>query len=309
MALALVVVVLAIGISPVMAAKPQPVITLSNGFPSGAHFNLNIHGKNPATFTPDPAEVGGGSVFVSLFGDSTVTLRSDKRSALTELSALDPFAEVFDGDPALVQIPYQADGYWVFARILGKPQNGKDGAPSSIILTPNTVPVVYNYPDDPTITDPLMALGYVTTDGAYKLEYQGFLRFDPNSAPGKGKSKAVDITGLFMWTGWVCDASLDSNGDKIIDVNDIPEADYDGDPLTPPNRDYNNDGVVNNVDLEAWLTAMAALDPPLAWHYVNEWIFNIADIVEQEQTVTNDGTKLLQIRFYPKATTEFVPAP
>ena len=36
---------LSIGISPVMAAKPQPVISMSKGFPSGPHFNLNLHGK------------------------------------------------------------------------------------------------------------------------------------------------------------------------------------------------------------------------------------------------------------------------
>ena len=29
----------------VFAAKPQDVIAWSNGYPSGAHFNLNVHGK------------------------------------------------------------------------------------------------------------------------------------------------------------------------------------------------------------------------------------------------------------------------
>jgi hypothetical protein len=39
----------------------------------------------------------------------------------------------------------------------------------------------------------------------------------------------------------------------------------------------------------------------------DEWIFNIADLVLTEQGFVNDGTKLFQIRFYPRATTEFVP--
>ena len=35
------------------------------------------------------------------------------------------------------------------------------------------------------------------------------------------------------------------------------------------------------------------------------WIFNIADLVITEQGLENDGTKLVQIRFYPVATTLF----
>lgn len=49
---------------------------------------------------------------------------------------------------------------------------------------------------------------------------------------------------------------------------------------------------------------MAALG--LAPFYDNVWIFNIADVVVQEQTITDDGTKLLKVRFYPVATTEFI---
>jgi hypothetical protein len=35
------------------------------------------------------------------------------------------------------------------------------------------------------------------------------------------------------------------------------------------------------------------------------WIFNIADLVVTEQGLVNDGTKLLQIRFYPRDGTTF----
>ena len=58
--------VLTAAVSPLGAAKPQDVIQASNGFPSGAHFNLNIHGKDPATFAPDLTLSGGGSVFVNI---------------------------------------------------------------------------------------------------------------------------------------------------------------------------------------------------------------------------------------------------
>ncbi|OGO36696.1 MAG: hypothetical protein A2147_03435 [Chloroflexi bacterium RBG_16_57_8] len=274
-------------VSPVLAAKPLPVIQMSNGFPSGEHFNLNVHGKDPARFTPDLTVTGGNPVFVALDGDSTLTLKSDSKSALTELSALDPYAEAFDGDPALVQSPREEEGYYVFAKILAKPNNSSGGDASSVILTPNPVPRVSDYvTDDP---GDLLALGLVTTSGAYELDSQDFLRFDPSSK-GKGKSPAVDITGLFLWTGWVCDASLDLNGDGVIDINDVP-------------ADQDLDGDIDAADFDLWLAAMAELG--LATYYENEWIFNIADIVEQDQTISNDGAKLLQIRFYPVDTTVF----
>lgn len=302
--LALVVALVAVSVTPAMAAKPLPVIPMSNGFPSGPHFNLNVHGKDPAVFVPDLSVTGGGSVFVSLYGDSTLTIRSDKRGSIVELTALDPYAECFDGDPALVQLPYQGElGYYVFARILGKPNNGNASTPSSIILTPNSVPVVYNYYQDPLNPDAYLILGLVTTEGVYEMTSAGLVRFDPAATEGKGRSKALDITGLFHWTGWVCDASLDTSGpegtpDSIIDAYDVPIA-YDD-----VANGGDGDGIIDPAELENWLADQEALG--LATHFVNEWIFNIADIVEQSQTISNDGTKLLQIRFYPVATTTFV---
>jgi hypothetical protein len=52
---------------------------------------------------------------------------------------------------------------------------------------------------------------------------------------------------------------------------------------------------------------MAALESPMAWYFDAEWILNIADLVITEQGLQNDGTKLLQVRFYPVATTQFTP--
>ena len=38
------------GVLPVMAGQPQDVIINSTEYPSGPHFNLNVHGKDPGTF-------------------------------------------------------------------------------------------------------------------------------------------------------------------------------------------------------------------------------------------------------------------
>ena len=56
-------------------------------------------------------------------------------------------------------------------------------------------------------------------------------------------------------------------------------------------------------DVEAWLTSLEGVS---AWYQNEEWILNIADLVVTEQELVNDGTKLLQIRFYPVSTTEYV---
>ena len=119
------------------AAKPQRVIEMSNGYPSGRHFNLNIHGKK-GDYTCDPSP-GGNSVFIPEYGTSTLQYVSNKKSSVTELKALDPCAEAFDGDPTKVQLPKEDDGYYVFARVRAKPQNGNNAEESSIILVPDPV--------------------------------------------------------------------------------------------------------------------------------------------------------------------------
>jgi len=322
---ALLVVAMLLGTTTVMAAKPdgsngtKDVIAKSNGFPSGEHFNLNIHGKK-ADYVGDPTP-GGSSVFILEYGNSTIEYVTNKKASTEVLTVLDPLAEAFDGDPAKVQLPYETKGYYVFGRILAKPNNGNLQPVSSIILYPNEVVAACNdtdpaNPDFPGYTecpdDPLLALGLIVGPNLYTAEPEGYVRFDSGSTKGKGHSKATDITRLFTYTGWVVDARLDTNGadgvpDGIINELDIPVADYDGDPLTEPNRDYNNDEVIDAADVLAWLTDMAALESPMAWYYDEEWILNIADLVITEQGLQNDGTKLLQVRFYPVTTTLFTP--
>jgi hypothetical protein len=306
-----------------LAAKPdgsggsRDIIAKSNGFPSGEHFNLNLHGKK-ADFDGDPLP-GGNSVFILEYGASTIEYITNKKSFITELNAIDPLAEAFDGDSAQVQIPYEAEGYYVFGRILGKPNNGKVEPESSIILYQNSVISACNdtdpaNPDFPDYTecpdDDLLALGLIVGSNLYTAEEEEFLRFNPETTKGKEKSKATDISRLFTYTGWVIDATLDTDGpeggpDGVIDINDVPVDDYDNDSLTDQNQDYNNDGSIDELDVLDWLIDMAALEQPLAWYYAEEWIMNIADLVITEQGLMNDGAKLMQIRFYPVDTTTF----
>jgi hypothetical protein len=188
------------------------------------------------------------------------------------------------------------------------------------MLYPNQVVAAYKdtdpaNPEFPGYTDPiydqLLALGLIVGPNLFTAEPETYVRFD-STTTGKGQSRATDITDLFTYTGWVVDSRLDTSGpggvpDGIITIDDVPLGDYDLNALTAPNRDYNNDGVEDAADVEAWLTAQSLLGVPMAWYYDAEWILNIADLVITEQGLVNDGTKLLQIRFYPVDSTLFTP--
>src|SRR3972149_2901812 len=226
------------------AAKPQDngagkdVIALSNGFPSGPHFNLNVHGKK-IDWNGDCLP-GGKSINIPEYTDGldyqTIQFLSNQKSSVTDLVALDPCSEQFDDDPAKVQLPYLDDqGYYVFARSAAKPNN-QAGEPSTIMVTPygvleacnqNAINDPYNnfgdlescYDENGDLVDTIV-LGLVTNNGVYKKIEQEFVRYDADIT-GKGIKTAIDITGLFEWTGAVCSDTLDIIGDGVLEPEDF----------------------------------------------------------------------------------------
>ncbi|MDT8386625.1 MAG: hypothetical protein RQ736_03880 [Thiogranum sp.] len=312
--------------SQALAEKPVEVVMWSNGFPSGEHFNLNIHGKKD-DYNCDPA-ADGGSVFVPEYGDSEIDIIQNKRSSITGLTVHDKCGG-FDGDAALVQLP--AGEYQVYARILAKPQ--KQGESREVVLYPKLVEacndtlsvldtngngvidlgdldtdgdgvpdqdldgngivddadlaLYYEFPDAVDCTDSfLVGTGVVTSGGAFDLDSQEFTR-------SSGKSKAVDISSLFQWSGYACDQVFDANGNGEIDLGDL---DMDGDGI--PDQDLDGNGVVDDADLTLYLgTYCTAFD--------SAWIYDIADLVVYGWDYMNNGAKLVQTRFYPVDTTTF----
>lgn len=148
----------------------------------------------------------------------------------------------------------------------------------------------------------LLPIGLITWNATYYAGDEAFYRFDDPNAKGRGKSKAIEMTHLFEYTGWVVDPALDTNNeadqgvpDGKITIEDVPLGDYDADVDTPDDRDVNNDGVDDDLDISDWL----ATQDNLATYYDREWVFNIPDRVTTEGEIVNDGTKLFQTRFYP----------
>lgn len=292
------------------AGKPVEVVMWSNGFPSGEHFNLNIHGKK-ADFNCETSS-GGASVFVPEYGDTMIELIQNKRSSLTELTVQDNCGG-FDGNPAQVQLP--SGEYQVYARILAKPQKADESR--EVVIYPKLVEacndtlsaldmngngiidigdltsdldgngviddadlaLYYNFPNTVDCSDSfLLGTGVVTSSGAFDLDSQEFTR-------KSGKSKAVDVTSLFQWSGYACDQIYDSNNNGEIDLGDLGE-------------DLNGDSVVDEEDLALYLSMSCT-------HFDSAWIYDIADLVVYGWDYMNNGSKLVQTRFYPVKTTTF----
>ena len=135
---------------------------------------------------------------------------------------------------------------------------------------------------------------------------------------------------------YACWSSYDDNGNGIIEDSEliahgIVDTDFDGEYrddlalVDPCGYDLNGDGYISPFDgtydeldeFEYWLEDQIPGDQSEAdfyvdlWEYYETpvWVFTVADLVYQNQVVTNQGIKNLQIRFYPVATTGFTPAP
>ncbi len=146
--------------APMTAQAAKPVdsagVPFGNGFPSGAHFNLNMIGKKanftcPAPeFDPDTNEqLYGNVIFIPREqGTDPINIlvesgnKGPKGAVDTNtLEVPDWCTESFAdsggpgmGDPAIFRLPANGAGYAVYARITGKPGDGDVSASFSTSL-------------------------------------------------------------------------------------------------------------------------------------------------------------------------------
>ena len=121
----------------------------------------------------------------------------------------------------------------------------------------------------------------------------------------------IDATEVNTWASTHLDPD-DVNGDGNVNELDVimDSCPYDvriNDGVISWDEDYDED-TFPDCEFEDWLydNSTNAEGEPLWAYYDEEWIFTIADLVYLNQVVTNEGIKNVQIRFYPKATTDFV---
>ena len=320
------------GSASVLAQDENP-----NGFPSGAHYNLNIIGKKMgySCTTPEPYldETGtlvyGNVIFVPESGrDIQIVMKSGSArkggkasSSYPVFRVTDACAPPFDNDAAEVELPPNANGYRVYARALAKPV-----ADWTISYSGSLFSAQDEYGND------LIDLGLVTSGSVVGPDGVTLVR-------SKTKSTAVNITKLFEWSGTVCtivfpdstdtanaykrlcriDADFDSvfsSGDIFSPVDPLVvqpgqtcsttlcwiDNNKDtfvnkGDTLSRPNEDNS----CNNEGVPIAVTGVVEDVPVFCKTYTEpEWIFNIAELVESDWMIDNNGTKLVQIRFYPQ---------
>ena len=249
--------ILVFGVFPAIAGKPQKAIEMSNGMPSGDHWNLLFHGKDVDVFECvecDPSLESCNVVNIPEYGSAPITYVSGKKVNIPALTVFDSCAG-FDGedDSAEIWIPYEAEGYYVYARALGKPAKGdplSEGyIPRSIIFQNDAgSPSIYSLfgeVTEPGDVEAMLPLGLITNNGEFlydsSTEGGNLVRFDSQpDGKGRGKSMGKDITDMFMWKGCVYQPILDTNGDGVVDELDVT-------------YDTNSDDEIDENYLQPWM--------------------------------------------------------
>jgi hypothetical protein len=243
--------VLFLGSSPGMAAKPQKAIEMGNGMPSGYHETLLFHGKKDTynCIECDPANPLEECNVVNIpeYDTAPITYVSGRKvniSALTVYDSCAGFAGV--DDSAEIWLPYEADGYYVFARALGKP--GKTDDERYIIFENESLEAYPLLTDVSSPDDVVLGLGMITQQGEFKMDASGEIyRFDEGSDKGKGKPQAKFLTDMFLWSGLVFHPDLDVTGDGVVNELDVIAAES--------SYDFDQNGIIDNFELLAWADA------------------------------------------------------
>jgi hypothetical protein len=277
-------------VSATVLATPPGETVNPNGFPSGAHFNLNLNAKRPEFNCPAPEydpttgeQLFGNVVFLPEYGENIEIVmisgknKGKRRADVTELQVIDWCTDDFDGNRAEIRLPHNPNGYHVYARPLATPQ----GEPT-LSIVPDLLVV-----EDEAGND-LVYLGLVTKDG-FATPYVEFTR-------KKGKSTAIDITGLFLFSGSVCYFDQLECPDPVTCAAQALCC-VDDEPIDAPDGIYES-CVTKGEDacLEGEIEVLSYCQT-----FLDEWVFNIGDLVYYLWGIDNDGVKRVNVRFYPNA--------
>lgn len=310
--LSLTMFMVALSLGQSLATKPGETVN-PNGFPSGAHYNLNLISKMMNFQCPEqeyylqistvasesthhvgelvetcPEEVGttcepttipiyGNVIFVP---DTGAGIQIYMQSGSGKGSKTATITQLQVIDPCT---GFPGEG----AATLQLPPNpnGYD-VYARALAKPTDNPYMVITPDLIAVEDEngndLIYLGLVTD--------QGFVTPTQTLTRSKGKSTAVPITGLFEWTGSVIyfDDSYCVEGNCTEASKCCIDADMNGvyencvDPIDGLCQE--GYGMVSAYEVQ----------------YTDEWVFNIGDFVTYLWSLENNGLKLLQVRFYPR---------
>jgi len=295
---------------------------IGNGFPSGPHFNLNIIGKNNDFVCPSASDYlastpGQNVIYVRrVDSDIEILMESGAKGpksdpSLTTLKVTDWCSNSIDGTAAALQLPKDADGYAVYARITGKP-GSEDGLPTFAFSGREFVLVEDELGND------LIGLGLITDTGIYDFAGNELYRYD-SSKSGKGVRKATNISELFQFSGDVCaindqttfcgpDLSLCTAGPTVCCVpfvddgsGNLVEANSCDPALVQFGACVNQEAGLcpASITYNGVTTANICPVTTQCKTFEDQWIFNIADFVNMLFGAENNGSYNVQFRFYP----------
>lgn len=261
---------------------------------SGEHHTLNIHGKKSdfnkqdCTAEPDPitGEYGNNIFMPSNSGETLNQIlivsgkgKGSKKDLISAYGVRDTCTNKFDGDAAEVILPPNDKGYFVVARVLGKPT------------------------DDPSLTMQNGELKFVEDENGNNLLVLGLVTATGWETPTKtltrtkGKVTAVDITGLFLWSGDVCyfDSAYYCTVEDPCILKQFCCEEYDLEGYCVKYDEASSTETEYNLCADG--TDLITLE---CQEYLDKWVFNIGDFVGAMWDMYADGNfKLVNIRFYP----------
>jgi len=261
---------------------------------SGEHHTLNIHGKKSdfnkqdCTAEPDPitGEYGNNIFMPSNSGETLNQIlivsgkgKGSKKDLISAYGVRDTCTNKFDGDAAEVILPPNDKGYFVVARVLGKPT------------------------DDPFLTLQNGELKFVEDENGNNLLVLGLVTATGWETPTKtltrtkGKVTAVDMTGLFLWSGDVCyfDSAYYCTVEDPCILKQFCCEEYDLESYCVKYYEATSTETTDNLCADE--TDLITLE---CQKYLDKWVFNIGDFVGAMWDMYADGNfKLVNIRFYP----------
>lgn len=224
---------LVFGASAATAGEPQEVINKRNSDTGGPHLNLNTQEKASPIFFGGEIPPDEPSMFTDECSDLTIHNVTQKKSTGTDLTVMESCAGCFkvpsDERPAKVALSCEKEFVHVFAEVRSKPdkeENGRD--PRSIRWYQYSVFDASNDTDPPVPDFPvyiespdtsLLILGTIDVRDVYDSTPEELIRHETETSKGKEKVKPPDITRLFKWFGWFCEANIfDANSDGNADA-------------------------------------------------------------------------------------------
>ncbi|MEW5803048.1 MAG: hypothetical protein AB1847_13185 [bacterium] len=258
--------------------------------PRGLHYNLNIISKKAGficpklTYEENGNSIGDNAVFVP---DDGIGFRISMQYEKGEGAEGERTAEVtggrrvsypyagIDGNDVLIQLPMNEAGYRVYAKALTKPADNPD-----VTVIPALMAVKDESGND------LVYLGLITESGV-ETSYES-----SSIVCQKDKSRAVDITALFRWSGTVCYLY---EPEEYQNKRDLCCVDLDFDGVYDEWYDAVEDPLTNLPPCSEGYSFVTAY----CKEYADEWVFNITDFAPYLWRTDKNGMKSLQVRFYP----------